>query len=189
MSSCGDPIHCESAAEVKASIAVGPGTSLQALEFAEVRKEGNDCSNGRMKHEKEQGSESVNEEPRSHTCRTRRRTKCCGLEVSYQDDLAGLVGSILPDGAEQPAQAQSTCYRGNQAPGRYASTRNPGTHPATVTHLPDSEASEKQRSQESDCTIREFLGIHREVEKRTNPRRRSSQRPIRNHCSKTKTAR
>ncbi len=82
MSSCGDPIHCERAAEVKASIAVGPGTSLQALEFAEVRKEGNNCSNGRMKHEKEQGSESVNEEPRSHTCRTRRRTKCCGVEVS-----------------------------------------------------------------------------------------------------------
>jgi hypothetical protein len=82
MSSCGDPIHCERAAEVKVSIAVGPGTSLQALEFAEVRKEGTNCSNGRMKHEKEQGSESVNEEPRSHTCRTRRPTKCCGVEVT-----------------------------------------------------------------------------------------------------------
>src|SRR5882762_5296114 len=60
----------------------GPGTLLQALESAEVRKEGNNCSYGRVKCQEEQRSESVNEKPRSHTCRTPRCTKCCGVEVS-----------------------------------------------------------------------------------------------------------
>jgi hypothetical protein len=77
-SSCSDGINCERAAEEKARIASGSGTSVQALEFAEVRKEGNNCSYGRVKCQEEQGSESVNEKPRSHTYRTPRCTKCCG---------------------------------------------------------------------------------------------------------------
>src|SRR5580704_12917410 len=50
------------------------------LEFAQIRKEGSNRFHGRVKRQKEQGSQSVNEEPRSHTCRTPRCTKCCGAQ-------------------------------------------------------------------------------------------------------------
>src|SRR5712691_9002226 len=42
------------------------------LEFAPIRKEGSNRSHRRVKSQKEQGSESVNEKPRSHICRTPR---------------------------------------------------------------------------------------------------------------------
>src|SRR5258708_39198992 len=53
-------------------------SSLEELEFAPIRKEGSNRSHRRVKSQKEQGSESVNEKPRSHTYRTPPRTKCCG---------------------------------------------------------------------------------------------------------------
>ncbi len=61
-----DRADCERAAEVKAIIAWGLATRFQALEIAEVRKEANSRPYGRMKRQKKQGSESVNDEPHSH---------------------------------------------------------------------------------------------------------------------------
>ena len=110
---------------------MGLSTLLKALEFAQIRKEGGNRFHGRMKREKEQGSESVNEKPRSHTCRTPRCAKCCGilLEIwkwpdSPQGKVAGaymgvefvLAVAILVEGAEETAMGFPKRF-GLDAPG------------------------------------------------------------------------
>ena len=47
----------------------GSWKARKNLEFAAVREKGNYSSHGRMKRQKSEGSESVNEKPKSHTCR------------------------------------------------------------------------------------------------------------------------
>ena len=46
-----------------------------SLEFADVKEKGNKCSHGRMERQKEQGSESVDDEPWPHTCRNTKKPR------------------------------------------------------------------------------------------------------------------